>query len=459
MAVARTNPPTTQPNPIKLPLPNQERTLSNKREILGWSMYDWANSAFSTTVATTFLGPYLAALAASGGGKVNVLGLQIEGAAFFPFCVSISVVLQVLFLPILGTIADYSNLKKLMMLTFAYVGAVSTILLFLVQENLIVLGGILFIAANLAFGAAIVFYNAFLPDIAGPDERDSVSSQGFAFGYIGGGTLLLLNLVLVSFMADKSLAVRLSLASAGVWWLLFTYLFPQQRLIQRQPAQTLPPGESYLSHSLKQLATTLREMWQKYPKTLRYLLAYLIYNDGIQTVIVVSSTFGAIELGIPIETLVQVVLMIQFVAAGGAFLFNLLAKRIGAKNTILINLVIWVGLLIYAFGFLYTTLQFWILGVVLAAILGGSQALSRSLFSQMIPANRESEYFSFYEISERGTSWIGPIVFGLAVSLTGTQRVAILSLVLFFVVGLALLYLTDVKQAIVDAGNELPAVV
>ncbi len=362
-------------------------------------------------------------------------------------------------MPILGTIADYSNLKKLMMLTFAYVGAVSTILLFLVQENLIVLGGILFIAANLAFGAAIVFYNAFLPDIAGPDERDSVSSQGFAFGYIGGGTLLLLNLVLVSFMADKSLAVRLSLASAGVWWLLFTYLFPQQRLIQRQPTQTLPPGESYLSHSLKQLATTLREMWQKYPKTLRYLLAYLIYNDGIQTVIVVSSTFGAIELGIPIETLVQVVLMIQFVAAGGAFLFNLLAKRIGAKNTILINLVIWVGLLIYAFGFLYTTLQFWILGVVLAAILGGSQALSRSLFSQMIPANRESEYFSFYEISERGTSWIGPIVFGLAVSLTGTQRVAILSLVLFFVVGLALLYLTDVKQAVVDAGNELPAVV
>ena len=176
--------------------------MSNKREVFGWSMYDWANSAFSTTVATTFLGPYLASLATAQGGTVNFLGLHIEGAAFFPFCVSVSVALQVLFLPILGTIADYSHLKKQMMLTFAYTGAIAAILLFLVQGNLIVLGGILFIVANLAFGAAIVFYNAFLPDIAGPDERDSVSSRGFAFGYLGGGILLLLNLILVSVMED-----------------------------------------------------------------------------------------------------------------------------------------------------------------------------------------------------------------------------------------------------------------
>jgi len=433
--------------------------LDNKREIFGWSMYDWANSAFSSTVATTFLGPYLAALAAAQGGQVNFLGLSIEGAAFFPFCVSVSVILQVLFLPILGTIADYSNLKKQMMLTFAYAGASATILLFLVQAHLIVLGGVLFIVANLAFGAAIVFYNAFLPDIASPDQRDTVSSHGFAFGYIGGGTLLLFNLILVNVMADSGLAVRISLASAGVWWLLFTYLFPHRRLVQREPAQTLPPGESYLSHSLKQLSTTLREIKSKYPYTLRYLIAYLIYNDGIQTVIVVSTLFAGNELGIPVSTQVQVVLMIQFVASLGAYLFNLLAGRIGAKKSIMINLVIWVGLLIYAFAFLYNTVQFWVLGAILALVLGGSQALSRSLFSQMIPQNRESEYFSFYEISERGTSWIGPLVFGLAVQLTGTQRIAILSLIAFFAVGLILLYLTDVKRAIVESGNKLPSVV
>ena len=422
-------------------------------------MYDWANSAFSTTVVTTFLGPYLAGLAEEQGGSVKFLGLQIEGEAFFPFCVSASVILQVLFLPILGVIADYSNLKKQMMLLFAYTGATATILLFFVQGKLIVLGGVLFIAANLSFGGAVVFYNAFLPDIASPDKRDSVSSQGFAYGYIGGGVLLLLNLILVNVMDDSGLAVRISLASAGVWWIAFTYLFPQKRLVQRAPAQSLPAGESYLSHSIKELVHTLKELWSKYPKTLQYLLAYLTYNDGIQTVIVVSTLFAAGELGIPLETLILIVLMIQFVASGGAILFNLLAGKIGAKMAIMSNLVIWSGIVIYAYGFLYTSAQFWVLAALLGLVLGGSQALSRSLFSHMIPDKREAEYFSFYVISERGTSWLGPAVFGLAVQITGKQRIAILSLIAFFIVGLVVLYFTDVKKAITEAGNEVPAVI
>ena len=433
--------------------------MSNKREITGWAMYDWANSAFSATVATTFLGPYLAALAAARGGSVNFFGFEIEGAAFFPFCVSISVILQVLFLPILGSIADYSNLKKQLLLLFAYLGAAATAMLFFVQGNLIVLGGLLFIVANLAFGAAIVFYNAFLPDISTPDERDAVSSKGFAFGYLGGGVLLALNLAMFNLMTDSELAVRLSLASAGVWWLVFTFLFPQQRLRQREPAQTLPPGESFLSHSLKQLKSTLHEIKNKYPQTLRFLIAYLIYNDGIQTVIVVSTLFASEELGIPTETLVQVVLMIQFVASLGAYLFNLLAGRIGAKKSIMFNLGIWVLLLIYTYAFLFSAAQFWVLAAILGLILGGSQALSRSLFSQMIPDNREAEYFSFYEISERGTSWIGPLIFGLAVQITGTQRVAILTLIAFFAIGLLLLNTTNIRRAITDAGNEVPAVI
>jgi UMF1 family MFS transporter len=345
------------------------------------------------------------------------------------------------------------------MLLFAYTGAVATILLFFIQGNLIVLGGLLFIVANLAFGAALVLYNAFLPDIAGPDERDTVSSKGFAFGYLGGGLLLLLNIGLFSFMEDSSLAVRISLASAGLWWLGFTFVYPHQRLIQRPPAAQLPPGTNYLRQGLREFIASLKEMKEKYPKTLQYLIAYLVYNDGIQTVIVVSTIFASDELGLPPGTLVQVVLMTQFVAALGAVLFNQLARRIGTKLTIIINLFIWSGLLVYAYTLLYTELQFWILGFFAALVLGSSQALSRSLFSQMIPHSRESAYFGLYEISERGTSWIGPVVFGVAVQLTGSSRAAMLPIILFFLFGIVLLYLTDVRRAIREAGNKVPAVV
>jgi UMF1 family MFS transporter len=437
------------------------KSAGKRREVFGWGMYDWANSAFSTIVVTTLLGPYLAALIEANGGTINFLGYSIKPAEFYPYCVGISVFLQVLFLPILGAIADYSHLKKRLMLTFAYIGAIATILLFLVTSDLILLGGLLFIIANLSFGAALVLYNAFLNDIARPDERDTVSSQGFALGYIGGGLALLLSAILL-YVAPKEAqgqVVRLSLAGAGLWWLIFTVLFPQRFLVQRAPVHNLPPGENYFSHGVRQFINTLRELVVKYPITLRYLLAYLIYNDGIQTINTVATTFAAIELGLSTSTLVQVVLMIQFIAALGAMFFNYLAGKIGAKKAIMISLVIWSGLLIYAYGFLYTALQFWILGAVLALVLGGSQALSRSLFSQMIPKNKESEYFSLYEISERGTSWLGPIAFGLAVGITGNQRVSMVMLIVFFVVGLVLLYLTDVKKAIVEAGNELPAVV
>jgi UMF1 family MFS transporter len=433
----------------------------NKREILGWTMYDWANSAFSTTVATTLLGPYLLSLAEAQGG-VNIFGIIIDPDSFFPYCVGLSVFLQVFFLPILGAIADYSNLKKRMMMLFAYIGAGATIALFFVQGNLILLGGLLFIIANLSFGAAIVFYNAFLPEIAQPEKRDSISSRGFALGYLGGGLLLLANLVLFSIMEPKGqagLAVRISLASAGVWWLVFTYFFPHQRLVQRRPSRTLPEGESYLSHSIKQLGTTLNELKNKYPMSLRFLVAYLIYNDGIQTVIVVASLFAASELGVDNSTLIILVLVIQFVAVGGALLFSRIAQLVGTKQAIMISLVIWAAIVIFAFGFLYEVWQLWVLGVAVALVLGGSQALSRSLFSQMIPTGREAEYFGFYEISERGTSWIGPIIFGFVAGQTDSQRVAIVSLIIFFVVGLLLLSRVNIRQAILEAGHDPARVV
>ena len=430
-------------------------------------MYDWANSAFSTTVVTALLGPSLLALATSIDQPFTVFGSPVEPAAIFPFFASISVLLQVFFLPILGTIADYTHLKKKMLLAFAYTGAVATILLIFIQVDMTVFGtkgailiaSALFVVANLCFGAAIVFYNAFLPEIASPDQRDVVSSKGWGIGYLGGGLLLLINLAMLTLMEDTALAVRLSLASAGVWWLVFTYLFPRRRLVQRAPARNLPQGANVLTHGVRQIVKTLGELYRKYPVTLRYLIAYLVYNDGIQTVIIVSTAFAADELGVATDMLLILVLMIQFVAFGGALLFGRLAGRIGAKRSIIVSLVIWTGVVIFAYAFLYEEWQLFVLGFVLALVLGGSQALSRSLFSQMIPPDHESEYFGFYEISERGTSWLGPLLFAAAVQLTGSQRVAIVSLILFFGVGLLLLIGVNVQKAMVDAGNDPQGVV
>lgn len=442
--------------------------MNDKREIFGWTMYDWANSAFSTTVVTSLLGPYIDALASSSDNPISLLGFVIQPAAIYPTAVSLSVGLQVFILPLLGTLADYTNLKKRLLLTFAYLGAISTMLMFLVRTDMPVLGtngavilaSSLFILANLSFGAAIVFYNAYLPDIVPPDQRDATSSRGFAFGYLGGGLNLLLALLLINFMEDTALAVRISLASAGLWWLIFTYLFPHQRLVVREPVRKLPKGASLWTIGFKEIGHTLTTMWREYPQTLLFLGAYLIYNDGIQTVISVSTLFAAGELGVETSMLLLLVLMIQFIGFFGAMGFGWLAGRIGAKKSIMLSLVIWVVLVVYAYFFLYTQNQLFVMCIFLALVLGGSQALSRSLFSQMIPKDRESEYFGFYEISERGTSWIGPIVFATVVQWTnGEQRPALVSLIIFFVVGLFLLTFVDVRRAIKESGNDPEGVV
>jgi UMF1 family MFS transporter len=388
--------------------------VNNKREITGWAMYDWANSAFSTTVVTAFLGPYLAALIATRPEQILPIGpFKIEPEAFYPFCVTFSVILQVIFLPLLGSLADFTNLKKRLLIMFATIGASATICLGLVSNgDWVLVGGLLFILANFSFGAAVVFYNAYLPDIARPDEQDSVSTKGFAYGYVGGGLLLALNLLMFQLVADTATAVRISLASAGVWWLVFTWLYPQRRLVERKMFTSTGSVNGLFSHSIHQFIDTLRDMWRHHPRTLQFLVAYLIYNDGIMTVNTVAAIFAASELGMGPEQLVGVILMIQFVAAAGAVGFNKIAGRIGAKTTVIITLLGWTGLLVYAFGWLTTPAQVWGWAAAEALVLGSSQALSRSMFAKMVPANRESAYFSLYEISERGTSWLGPLVFG-----------------------------------------------
>lgn len=439
--------------------------IDDRKEIFGWAMYDWANSAFSTTVGTVFLGPYIASLAADAAkgftdGNARFLGIPVAPDSFLPYCISFSVGLQVLFLPILGAIADYSHMRKRMMQIFATIGAIATILLFLVTGSLWWLGGVLYIVANLAFGAAMVFYNSYLPDIASEDQRDSVSSYGWAMGYLGGGILLALNLAFFIFSEDlgvpSTLAVRINLASAGIWWLLFS-LFTWKRLHPRHAARTLPKGETYVSIGFKQLGHTFKEI-KHFPETLKYLLAYFLYNDGIQTVIAVSATFAAAPIargGIELDTqtLTAVILMIQFMAFFGALLWGKLAGWIGAKQSILVSLVIWAGVVIYAYVGLYgesRVPQFFILGAFIALVMGGSQAISRSLFAQMIPTGKEAEFYSFYEVSERGTSWTGPLIFGLVNQWFGSLRIGILALIFYFVAGLILLPFVNVKKAVED---------
>lgn len=430
-----------------------------RREQTGWYIYDWANSAFYTTVVTVFLGPYLTTLAraaANGGEHVYPFGVQVAVGSFFPYMVSLSVFLQIFFLPILGAIADYSNRKKQMLGFFAYLGSLATMAMFVLDGTDYVLGGALFLLANLSFGASIVFYNAFLPEIAGPAERDAVSSKGWALGYLGGGILLAVNLLFFSraesFGLTSSQAVRISLGLAGLWWAGFS--IPALLLLRsRESVKQLPPGEHFITVGFKQFAHTLKSARQ-YPQTMLFLLAYLFYNDGIQTVISLSAQFGQEELGLGMQTLTTAVLIVQFVAFGGALLFGRLAKSMGAKRAVMLSLFIWTLTLAYIYGFVYSEQQFYIMAAIVAVVLGGSQALSRSIYSQMIPKGQESEYFSLYEISDRGTSWLGPMFFGLGLQLTGSYRVAIVSLVLFFAIGLAVLSRVDVEAAAREARRE-----
>ena len=456
---------------IQTALPTSAKLFpkNNPRELFGWKMYDWANSAFYTTVVSTLYGPYLTELTQRVVGQNGVvIGLGPIGAitakSFFPTCVSIAVFLQIFLLPALGAIADYTKLKKRMMAVFCYIAVTANCLMFFVTGTRYWIGGLLFIIAAVAFAASNTFYNGLLGEITTEDQRDKESSRGFAYGYLGGGILLALNFLLMKgaprLGIDPYLAVRLSILSAGVWWGAFA-IIAFTRLKARAAEKSLPAGESYLTAGFSRIGDTFREL-ARLRHTLRYLIAYLFYNNGIQTVISMASIFIAQELFISrgLETdqsfLLGIFLMVQFVAVLGALFFERLAQAVGTKQAILISLLLWVITVIYGYGFLQTKKEAWGMGVTIALVLGGSQALSRSLFSLMIPAGHEASFFSLYELSDRGISWLGPLIFGAMVAATNSYRQALLSLIVFFVIGIIILYLTDTDRAIHEAGNLLP---
>lgn len=441
---------------------------STKRERVGWYFYDWANSAFSATIVAVFLGPYLSTMAREAAGcpdktdacmqaPLTILGITLKAGSFYTTVLSVAVVINVLILPVIGAIADRSLHKRRLLAMFAYIGAGATVGFFFVTDGRIVLGAALTVLATVAFASSIVVYQSFLPQLCREDERDRVSSYGWAFGYLGGGLLLILNLAAYNLLRESlgtGLVVRLSMASAGVWWGLFT-LFPLVWLKDRPPLEGVARG-NVLTDGFRQLGHTLKGV-RAFPLTLFFLAAYLVYNDAIQTVINVSSIYGTEALKLGEDTLIITILIIQFLAFGGALGLGWLAGRVGAKKTVLLSLVLWTGIILSAFALPEKEpVPFMILGATVGLVLGGSQALSRSMFSQLIPKGKEAEYFGFYEISDKGTSWIGPLMFTLVFEATGNYRVGIVSVLIPFVVGFFLLLAVPMRKAIVAAGNTPP---
>ncbi|MFI8266454.1 MFS transporter [Streptomyces sp. NPDC085665] len=432
-----------------------------KRQQHGWYFYDFACSVYSSTVLTVFIGPYLTTMAEAAQdaqGYVHPLGIPVRSGSFFAYAVSVSVIVAVLVMPLVGAAADRTGRKKPLLAAAAYTGAAATTAMFLLGGDRYLLGGVLLIVANAAMSVSMVLYNSYLPQIAEPHERDTVSSRGWAFGYTAGAFVLILNLILFqsheSFGISKDAAVRICLASAGLWWGAFA-IIPLRRLrdraVVRSGADHAAAGSGW-----KQLVATLKDM-RRHPLTLSFLLAYLVYNDGIQTVISQASVYGKQELGLEDSTLITAVLLVQILAVAGAMAMGRLAVSYGAKRTILGSLVAWTVTL--AAGYFLPAgapVWFFALASMIGLVLGGSQALSRSLFSHLVPAGKEAEYFSAYEMSDRGVSWVGPLVFGITYQVTGSYRDAIISLVVFFALGFVLLARVPVRRAVEAAGNPVP---
>lgn len=450
----------------------RERTTSHQR---AWSWYDWANSAYVTTTGTVLIAPYLTALARAdvcpdlADGQIctedlSILGVPIAVGSLAPYTITVATIVSAIFLLIVGAAADRTQTPTRLMGVFAWVGSLAAVGMFFLSGSNWQLGVVLLIVANLCLGSSIVVYDALLVRIAHPNDRDAVSSRGWALGYLGGGVLLALNLGLLQLHdnvgVSYEMAIRLSLLSAGVWWAVFTIIpvwgLRRIRGTTSVPVKTEAGG---VAGTFAQLQTTFREI-RLFPQTLLFLLAYLFFNDGIQTVIYSASLYGSEELGFEAGQLIITILLVQFVAFGGALLFGRLAVVFGAKRVVLSGLLMWTAVVGFAFVVPAGAYSVWLVcAFCIGLVLGGTQALSRSMYSQLVPQGRESEFFSFYQAMERGTSWMGTLAFGLIFQLTGSYRLAIIALIAFFVIGGLLLLKVNMRQGIEDAGNEQPAVV
>jgi len=456
--------------------PARSRDTPHQR---AWYWYDWANSAYVTTTLTVLMAPYLTVIAKRSAcptlpsdvachTNLSVLGIPVDPGSLVFYVLTFSTILSAIILIFVGAIADRSPRPVRLFAAFAWSGAAAASAMFLVSGDNWALGVFLLVFANLCLGSSLVIYDSLLCRIASPDDRDRVSSRGWALGYLGGGLLLAVNLGLLTLDEQigisQGMAVRISLLSAGLWWAAFT-IIPVLGLRDLRGTVDIADQTStderagVVGGSLRQLAGTFREL-RLYPQTLLFLTAYLFFNDGIQTVISASSVYGAEELKFTGSQLIEIILLVQFVAFGGALLFGRLAAKFGAWRVVLNSLALWTLVVTIAFfvpegGFLI----FAGLAVLIGIVLGGSQALSRSMYSQLIPRGRAAEFFSLYQAMERGTSWFGTLLFGLVHQFTHSYRWAIIALIVFFVLGGLLLSRVRMREGIVAAGNEVPAII
>jgi UMF1 family MFS transporter len=424
----------------------------HRRELRAWALYDCANSAFWTTVIVAVFPPFFSDYAAAG--------MDPAGAtARFAWATTIAVTAVALMAPVLGAIADLRAMKKTLLAVFMAIGVAATLLMATIGRGEWEYAAAIFIVGNIGVAATLVFYDSLLPHIASPGELDRVSTAGFAIGFLGGGVLLLANLAWIlspgTFgLPDTVAAIRLSFVSVAIWWLLFS--IPLFRHVAEPPAAPLPEaarGRPLAALAFGQAWRTFRELRGHRPAFLM-LVAFLLYNDGIQTIIRMAAIYGT-EVGIDRNAQIAAFVIVQFVGIPCSFLFGAAAGRVGAKTALFFALAVYTGITILGY-FMRTEWQFFALAFLVGTVQGGSQALSRSLFARMIPKHKSSEYFGFFAVFEKFAGIFGPALFALSVTLFDSSRAAILSVILFFVLGALVLTKVDVAAGEADAAAIVP---
>jgi len=418
----------------------------HRKAINAWTMYDWANSAFATTIMAAVLPVYYSSVASRGLAPS-------DATANWAFTTSIALILVAILSPILGAMADFSGSKKRFLTFFVFMGVTGTALLYLVRSGDWLMASLFFILGSIGFSGANVFYDSLLPHVAHPEEIDQVSSKGYAMGYLGGGLLLAVNLAMILMSPDHltELMSRLSFLMVAVWWFVFT--IPLWRHVKEPPRRVLL-GEEHqnpVSASLGRLVKTFSKI-RKYRQLMKFFVAFWLYNNGIGTIIYMATIYGT-ELGFSSSTTIGTLLMVQFVAIPFSFAFGWLAKKIGTKQSILLSILVYSGIAVAGY-FLQREIHFWLLGFAVATVQGGSQALSRSLCGRMMPKSQSAEFFSFFSVSEKIAGTAGPLIFGLVSKLMGGSRLSIVSLIIFFVLGGALLITVKEQEGIQVAEAE-----
>lgn len=416
---------------------------NNRSEIFSWCMYDWANSAFATTVMAAVLPVYYSQVAGS------TLGAN-TATVYWGYTVSIALLATAVLAPVMGTVADYTGSKKKLLMIFASIGIFATALLYFVKTGDWFMASLFFIFGNIGFAMSEVFYNSLLPHVASPGNIDRVSTKGYALGYLGGGILLGINVLMIEYSTDKILATRLSFVSVAIWWAVFTV--PLLLKVKEPEVRAKKTGEhkNPLTQGFTRLFETFREL-KSYRELLLFLVAFWIYNDGIGTIIKMAAIYGA-EIGIGQTALIGALLMTQFVGIPFTFAFGRMAGYLGTKNSILLGLSVYTVISIGAY-FMETAVQFWILAFAVGTVQGGTQALSRSLFGSMLPRDKTGQFYGFYGMSSKFAGIVGPLVFALVSQLSGSSRLGIISLVVFFITGAFMLVRVDEKKGIEAAGN------